>query len=135
MMYERLALIRELLADDGSLYLHCAPNVSHYLKVLSDEIFGSDNFRNEIVWQRTSAHSSTSVTGRCTKPCSSTRGQSPTRGGPSSRSTTPATLRATRRPTTQRYVSMLDADGISPSTGSLPRCHILNHNLSYPSAG
>ncbi len=56
MMYGRLALLHELLADDGSLYLHCAPNVSHYLKVLCDEIFGADRFRAEIVWKRVSGH-------------------------------------------------------------------------------
>lgn len=50
-MYERLILMKELLADDGSLYLHCDPNMSHYLKVLMDaEIFDKDLFRNEIVW-------------------------------------------------------------------------------------
>jgi adenine-specific DNA-methyltransferase len=58
MMYERIVLIWELLAEGGSFYLHCAPNVSHYLKVLCDEIFESNNFRSEIIWQRTSAHSS-----------------------------------------------------------------------------
>jgi adenine-specific DNA-methyltransferase len=58
MMYERLVLIRDLLAEDGSFYLHCAPNVSHYLKVICDEIFGSDRFLNEIVWKRQTAHSS-----------------------------------------------------------------------------
>lgn len=49
-MYERLALMRELLADDGSIYVHCDPTMSHYLKLLMDEIFGYDNFRNEVVW-------------------------------------------------------------------------------------
>lgn len=56
MMYRRLALIRELLAEDGSMYLHCAPNVSHYLKVVCDEIFGADQFRAEIIWKRVSGH-------------------------------------------------------------------------------
>ena len=56
MMFERLVLARELLTSDGSLYLHCAPNVSHYLKVLCDEIFGADRFRAEIVWKRVSGH-------------------------------------------------------------------------------
>lgn len=51
-MYERLKLIHELLAEDGALYLHCGPSVSHYLKVVCDEIFGADNFRNDIVWKR-----------------------------------------------------------------------------------
>ncbi len=57
MMYERLVLVWELLTDGGSFYLHCAPNVSHYLKLVGDEIFGSESFRSEIIWQRTSAHS------------------------------------------------------------------------------
>jgi adenine-specific DNA-methyltransferase len=58
MMYPRLILIHELLSDDGSLYLHCEPTVSHTLRLLCDEIFGQENFRNEIAWKRTSAHSS-----------------------------------------------------------------------------
>ena len=58
MMYPRLVLIHELLGDDGSLYLHCEPTVSHTLRLLCDEIFGPENFRNEIAWKRTSAHSS-----------------------------------------------------------------------------
>ena len=58
MIYPRLVLIHELLSDDGSLYLHCAPTVSHTLRLLCDEVFGGQNFRNEIVWKRTSAHSS-----------------------------------------------------------------------------
>jgi DNA modification methylase len=57
MMQERIVLIWELLADGGSFYLHSAPNVSHYLKVLCDEVFGSDAFRNEIIWKRQTAHS------------------------------------------------------------------------------
>ncbi|KYD11053.1 site-specific DNA-methyltransferase [Heyndrickxia sporothermodurans] len=49
-MYERLILIRELLSEDGSLYLHCDWHKSHYLRCICDEIFGAQNFRNEIVW-------------------------------------------------------------------------------------
>ncbi len=56
MMYDRIVLLYELLTADGSLYLHCAPNVSHYLKVLCDEVFGSDRARAEIVWKRVSSH-------------------------------------------------------------------------------
>lgn len=59
MLYERLVLLRELLSDRGSLFLHLAPNVSHLARVLLDEIFGADNFRAEIIWQRTTAHSDT----------------------------------------------------------------------------
>ena len=57
MIYSRLVLMHELLADDGSLYVHVGPNVSHSVKLLCDEIFGAAAFRNEIVWRRTSAHS------------------------------------------------------------------------------
>ncbi|WP_221563162.1 DNA methyltransferase [Alkalihalobacillus sp. TS-13] len=49
-MYERLLLIRELLADDGSIYLHCDWHKSHQLRCILDEIFGASNFQNEIVW-------------------------------------------------------------------------------------
>lgn len=49
-MYERLCLARDLLTDDGSLYLHCDWHAGHYLKVMLDEIFGYRNFINEIVW-------------------------------------------------------------------------------------
>jgi adenine-specific DNA-methyltransferase len=52
MLFERLVLIHELLREDGALYLHCGQTVSHYLKILCDEVFGSENFRNEIVWKR-----------------------------------------------------------------------------------
>ncbi len=47
---ERLSEARRLLRSTGSLYLHCDPRVSHYLKILLDAMFGQDNFRNEIVW-------------------------------------------------------------------------------------
>lgn len=49
-MYERLVLMRELLAENGSIYVHLDWHVGHYVKVLMDEIFGYENFRNEIVW-------------------------------------------------------------------------------------
>jgi len=49
-MYERLVLMRELLADNGSIYVHLDWHVGHYVKVLMDEIFGAENFRNEIIW-------------------------------------------------------------------------------------
>ena len=52
-MYERLILIRSLLADNGSIYLHCDPTMSHYLKLLMDEVFGGDHFLNEIIWHYT----------------------------------------------------------------------------------
>jgi len=52
---ERLVELRRVLKDTGSLYLHCDPAASHYLKVKMDGVFGAENFRNEIIWQRTSA--------------------------------------------------------------------------------
>jgi len=49
-MYERLLLLRELLADGGSVFLHCDERQAHRLRCLLDEIFGPENFRNEIIW-------------------------------------------------------------------------------------
>lgn len=49
---ERLIYLHELLADDGSIYLHLDSKMAHYVKVIMDEIFGKENFRNEIVWQK-----------------------------------------------------------------------------------
>jgi hypothetical protein len=53
----RLLELHRVLKPTGSIYLHCDPVAGHYLKVLMDAIFGPDNFRNEIIWKRTSAHS------------------------------------------------------------------------------
>ena len=50
MMYPRLVLMRELLSDKGSIYVHLDWHVGHYVKLLMDEIFGKDKFVNEIVW-------------------------------------------------------------------------------------
>ncbi len=55
-MYERLILMRELLSDTGSIYLHCDPKRGHYIKCILDEIFGIENFRNELIWKRSDAH-------------------------------------------------------------------------------
>jgi len=49
-MYEGLVLMRELLSDTGSIYVHLDWHVSHYIKIIIDDIFGYDNFRNEIIW-------------------------------------------------------------------------------------
>ena len=49
-MYERLIIIRDLLSDTGALYLHCDYHKSHQLKLILDELFGQNNFRNEIIW-------------------------------------------------------------------------------------
>lgn len=54
-MYERLILIRQLLSDKGSLYLHCDDTMSHYLKLIMDEVFGKDSFQNEITWKKTNS--------------------------------------------------------------------------------
>ncbi len=56
MMAVRLVELHRVLKPTGSLYLHCDPTASHYLKIILDVIFGPRSFRNEIVWQRTSAH-------------------------------------------------------------------------------
>lgn len=55
-MSVRLVLLRRVLKPTGSLYLHCDPTASHYLKLVLDGIFGPENFRNEIVWRRTNSH-------------------------------------------------------------------------------
>lgn len=57
MMAARLVELHRVLKPTGSLYLHCDPTASHYLKVLLDAIFGAQNFRNEITWKRTNVHS------------------------------------------------------------------------------
>lgn len=57
MMSVRLFELHRVLKSTGSLYLHCDPSASHYLKIMLDAIFGPENFRNEIVWKRTNAHS------------------------------------------------------------------------------
>lgn len=51
-MYERLVLLRELLSDTGTIYIHCDWHKSHYLRCIMDEIFGQSNFFNEVIWQR-----------------------------------------------------------------------------------
>ena len=62
MMAVRLLELHRVLKPTGSLYLHCDPTASHYLKILLDAIFRADNFRNEIVWKRTRAHNDTKLT-------------------------------------------------------------------------
>ena len=61
MMAPRLVELRRVLKATGSLYLHCDPTASHYLKMLLDAVFGSQRFINEIVWQRTYSHNMASV--------------------------------------------------------------------------
>jgi adenine specific DNA methylase Mod len=57
MLYERVVLMHELLADEGLMFVHIGPNVTHLVRGLMDEIFGPEQFRNQVVWKRTSAHS------------------------------------------------------------------------------
>jgi adenine-specific DNA-methyltransferase len=59
MLYPRLQLIKRLLSENGSLYIHVDWHISHYIKVLMDEVFGYDNFINEIIWKRISSHNDT----------------------------------------------------------------------------
>jgi site-specific DNA-methyltransferase (adenine-specific) len=56
MMAVRLVELHRVLKDTGSLYLHCDPTASHYLKLVLDAVFGPDMFRNEITWKRTNTH-------------------------------------------------------------------------------
>jgi len=56
MMAVRLIELRRVLKPTGSLYLHCDPTASHYLKLLLDGVFGAECYRNEIAWRRTAAH-------------------------------------------------------------------------------
>jgi DNA modification methylase len=57
LMANRLVELHRVLKPSGSLYLHCDPTASHYLKIVLDTIFGAENFVNEIVWKRSDAHS------------------------------------------------------------------------------
>lgn len=57
MMAARLIELHRVLKPTGSLYLHCDPTASHYLKLLLDGVFGATNFKNEIIWKRTASHS------------------------------------------------------------------------------
>jgi site-specific DNA-methyltransferase (adenine-specific) len=57
MMAIRLLELHRILKPTGGIYLHCDPTASHYLKLLMDAVFSPQNFRNEIIWKRTSSHS------------------------------------------------------------------------------
>ena len=59
MMAPRLVELRRVLKPTGSIYLHCDPTASHYLKLLMDAVFGPVNFRSEIIWRRTATHGKT----------------------------------------------------------------------------
>lgn len=64
MIYERLSLMRDLLADDGSIYVHCDWRVNSYMRLILNEVFGEKNYINEIVWQRTGAHNDSGAYGK-----------------------------------------------------------------------
>jgi adenine-specific DNA-methyltransferase len=64
MMYERLTLMKELLSEKGSIYVHCDWHVSNLMRSLLEDVFGRDRFRNEIIWKRTTAHSDSSSYGQ-----------------------------------------------------------------------
>ncbi len=57
MMAPRMKELDRVLKPTGSIYIHCDPTASHYLKLLMDAVFGAENFQNEIIWKRQSAHS------------------------------------------------------------------------------
>ncbi|MCL4343905.1 MAG: restriction endonuclease [Nitrososphaerota archaeon] len=63
MMAARLIELRRVLKDTGSIYLHCDPTASHYLKLVMDAVFSAKNFRAEIIWKRTFAHSNAKTYG------------------------------------------------------------------------
>lgn len=56
MIYERLSLMKDLLANDGSILVHCDYRVNSYIRLILDELFGKDNFKSEIIWKRTGGH-------------------------------------------------------------------------------
>ena len=64
MMAQRMVELHRVLKPTGSIYLHCDPTASHYLKLMMDAIFGASNFRNEIVWKRANAHNDPKRFGR-----------------------------------------------------------------------
>ena len=64
MMSTRLLEMERILTDTGSIYLHCDSTASHYLKLVMDTVFGKDNFQNEVIWKRTSAHNDPGRFGR-----------------------------------------------------------------------
>ena len=68
MMAQRMGELHRVLKPTGSVYLHCDPTASHYLKLLLDAVFGADNFQNEITWKRTTAHNDPNRYGRVMRP-------------------------------------------------------------------
>ncbi len=64
MIYERLVLMRDLLSEDGSIYVHCDTRVNAYLHLVLKEVFGNNNCLNEIIWKRSEAHSDAGAYGK-----------------------------------------------------------------------
>ena len=64
MIYERLILMRDLLHNDGSIYVHCDTRVNAYLRLVLDEVFSKETWINEIVWKRSDAHSDSNGYGK-----------------------------------------------------------------------
>lgn len=65
-MSDRVREMWRVLKPTGSLYLHCDPHASHYLKVMLDDVCGTNCFRNEVIWKRTHSHNSARRWGRST---------------------------------------------------------------------
>ena len=63
MMAQRMVELHRVLKPAGTIYLHCDPTASHYLKLILDAVFGFKNFRNEIIWRRTGTHNATRTFG------------------------------------------------------------------------
>ena len=55
-IFERLLLLKELLTEEGSIWVHCDWHKSHHIRLMMDEVFGHDNLLNEVIWQRTDPH-------------------------------------------------------------------------------
>ena len=70
-MYTNLLAIKSVMSDNASLYVHLDWHIGHYVKVLMDEVFGEENFRSEIVWKRSTAHSDAEFFGVNLTPFSS----------------------------------------------------------------
>jgi adenine specific DNA methylase Mod len=102
MMAPRLIELRRTLKPTGSLYLHCDPRASHYLKALLDGIFGPTHFWNEIIWKRTSGHSDARRYGRVHDVLPSTR-RATNRSG--TRRTSPMTRRTSGSTTATRILT------------------------------
>ena len=56
MIYERLIIMKNLLSENGSIFIHCDSRLNSAMRLVLDEIFGKDNFKNEIIWKRYAVH-------------------------------------------------------------------------------